>query len=104
MLRALIASGLEQLGTRYPPEHAAAADTCLQEKPIEAFRRFHADTATFGSKLAVEAGTAFFCEDRMVFASDFPFAGIEGSLEASSAIPAETLLANTLRILNRSIA
>ena len=100
MMEGRIKFGLEQLGTRYPPQHAAAAETPLQDKPIDAFRRFHADTATFGSRLAVEAGIQFFGADRMLFASDFPFAGIEESLKAAGGIPAEALLTNTRRVLN----
>ena len=83
MMEGRIEAGLALLGTRYPSEHQEAAQTKLKEKPIDAFRRFYADTATFGSKLAVDAGVQFFGEDRMLFASDFPFAGIAEALEAA---------------------
>lgn len=99
MMEGRIEFGLEQLGTRYPPELADASDTVLREKPIDAFRRFHADTATFGSRLAVEAGAGFFGKEKMLFASDFPFAGIAEAIEAAKAIPAEMLRANARRIL-----
>ena len=102
MMEGRIRSGLEQLGTRYPPQHAHAAETGLREKPIDAFRHFYADTATFGSRNAAVCGANFFGHDKMLFASDFPFAGIAESLETAKALPAETLLANTRRLLQLS--
>ena len=65
--------GLEMLGTRNPPELADAVATPLQEPPLDAFRRFYADTATFGSQAAIECGSAFFGVERMMFGSDMPF-------------------------------
>lgn len=100
MMEGRIESGLEQLGTRYPPQQASAAETSLQERPIDAFRRFHADTATFGSSNAVRCGAAFFGEENMLFASDFPFAGIKESMEAARMISSDVLLTNTRRVLN----
>ena len=46
---------------------------CSSDLPLPAFRRFHADTATFGSRAAIECGAAFFGWDRMLFATDMPF-------------------------------
>ena len=66
-------SGLQLLGTRNPPHLAEAAKTDLKERPIDAFRRFHADTASFGSRAAIECGMAFFGVDKMLFATDSPF-------------------------------
>ena len=102
MMEGRIRSGLEQLGTRYPPEHAAAAATDLEEKPIDAFRRFFADTATFGSSAAIECGAKFFGTEKMLFASDFPFAAIGESIRASGVIAPGTLLANTQQLLKFS--
>lgn len=73
MMEGRIASGLQLLGTRNPPHLAEAVHTELQESPIGAFRRFHADTASFGSSAAIECGRAFFGTDRMLFATDSPF-------------------------------
>ena len=99
MMEGRIEAGLELMGTRYPPEQLEAAQTELEEKPIAAFRRFHADTATFGSRLAVEAGRAFFGDERMMFASDFPFAGIEEALRATNGMGEAILHGNAERIL-----
>jgi aminocarboxymuconate-semialdehyde decarboxylase len=73
MLEGRIASGLARLGTRNPPGSEAAVATPLRAPPIEMFKAFYADTATFGSRAALECGLAFFGSDRLVFASDMPF-------------------------------
>lgn len=65
--------GLDMLGTRTPPAHLDAIRTPLREKPLDAFRRFHADTATFGSAEAIACGLGFFGAGRTVFATDMPF-------------------------------
>ena len=73
MMEGRLGSGLDLLGTRTPPQHAQAVHTPLRERPLDAFRRFYADTASFGSRAAIECGAAFFGADRLVFASDMPF-------------------------------
>lgn len=65
--------GLDQLGTRTPPQFAEAIRTPLQARPLDAFRQFHADTASFGSREAIECGRRFFGINRLLFASDMPF-------------------------------
>jgi predicted TIM-barrel fold metal-dependent hydrolase len=79
MMAGRLSPGLDVLGTRTPPEHAAAVSTALIERPLDAFRHFYADTASFGSKSAIECGLAYFGLDKMLFASDMPF-GPEGGL------------------------
>jgi predicted TIM-barrel fold metal-dependent hydrolase len=73
MMEGRIESGLTLLGTRCPPglEHAVATRLCAP--PIDHFRRFYADTATFGSRAAIECGKSFFGANRLVFATDMPF-------------------------------
>ena len=73
MMEGRISSGMELLGTRNPPRYQAAIQTDLVEKPIDAFRRFHADTASFGSRATIECATSFFGLDRLMFATDSPF-------------------------------
>ncbi len=99
MMEGRIEEGLELMGTRYPPQHAEAARTGLKEKPVEAFRRFYADTATFGSRIAIECGAAFFGEEKMMFASDFPFAGIGQALQAVEGMSDAIFGGNARRIL-----
>ena len=99
MMEGRLGPGLDLMGDRYPPQHADAARTELKERPLDAFRRFHADTATFGSRLAVEAGAAFFGQERMLFASDFPFAGIAESLSASKGMNEAVMTGNASALL-----
>jgi predicted TIM-barrel fold metal-dependent hydrolase len=79
MLEGRIASGLSLLGTRCPPGMEAAVETSLQQPPVEMFKRFFADTATFGSRAAIECALGFFGVDRLVFASDMPFDPQQGA-------------------------
>ena len=78
MLEGRLGSGLELLGTRTPENCLEAIAPRIGEKPLLAMRRFYADTATFGSRSAIECGLEFFGIDRMLFASDMPFDPEEG--------------------------
>jgi aminocarboxymuconate-semialdehyde decarboxylase len=73
MLEGRIEHGLSSLGTRNTPDLAAAVATELSERPISAFRRFYADTATFGSRAALECAREFFGIEKLLFATDMPF-------------------------------
>lgn len=73
MLEGRLDIGLDQLGTRTPPEHTAAIQTPLRERPVAAFRRFCADTASFGSDTSIACALQFFGIERMLFATDAPF-------------------------------
>jgi aminocarboxymuconate-semialdehyde decarboxylase len=68
-----IGSGLSVLGTRNGPEQASAVATELKEPPLQAFRRFYADTASFGSRATLECGREFFGISHLLFATDMPF-------------------------------
>ena len=69
------AAGLDQIGTRSDdPEDSAARGRLQAGRPIDYFRRFHADTALFGAgPAALECGLAFFGVDRVLFGTDMPF-------------------------------
>jgi len=69
------AAGLDQIGTRSnDPEDIAALRRLRAGRPIDYFRRFHADTALFGAgPVALECGLAFFGIDRVLFGTDMPF-------------------------------
>lgn len=73
MMEGRLGSGMELLGTRTPPEHADAIRHQLLEPPLSALRRYYADTASFGSRGAIECGRSFFGADRLMFATDMPF-------------------------------
>ena len=65
--------GLDQLGSRTPEEDLSIYARRLKKRPQEYFKMFYADTATFGSRAAMECGLDFFGVDRVLFASDSPF-------------------------------
>jgi uncharacterized protein len=66
-------AGLDQLGARTEGEDLTVYVRRLKKRPQEYFKMFYADTATFGSRPAIECGLAFFGADRTLFASDSPF-------------------------------
>ena len=73
MMEGRLGPGMELLGTRTPQECADVVTTSLSEPLLDALRRFYADTASFGSRSAIECGQAFFGTDKLLFASDMPF-------------------------------
>jgi aminocarboxymuconate-semialdehyde decarboxylase len=73
MLEGRLDAGLAMLGTRTAPEHAASIDSPLRERPIDAFRRFYADTASFGSRATIACGLEFFGARHLMFGTDMPF-------------------------------
>jgi aminocarboxymuconate-semialdehyde decarboxylase len=68
-----VGPGLDQLGSRTTSEDYRPLLRELRHRPIDYFRRFYADTATFGSPAATTCALQFFGEDRIVFATDAPF-------------------------------
>lgn len=50
----------------------------LRRNPLDYFKMFYADTASFGWELALQPTYRFFGADRMVFASDYPFGPEKG--------------------------
>jgi aminocarboxymuconate-semialdehyde decarboxylase len=112
LLEGRLGSGMELLGTRTPPEHADAVRHQLQEPPLSALRRFYADTASFGSRAAIECGRTFFGADRLMFATDMPFdpdqgpgyirATLKAIRETSLSEPERKgiLAGNAVRVLN----
>ena len=65
--------GLDQLGARTPDEDLTVYSRRLKKRPQEYFKMFYADTATFGSRAAMQCGLDFFGADQVLFASDSPF-------------------------------
>jgi uncharacterized protein len=65
--------GLDQLGARTEDEDLTVYSRRLKKRPQEYFKMFYADTATFGSRAALECGLDFFGADQVLFASDSPF-------------------------------
>ncbi len=65
--------GQDQLGARTPGDGLTRLRESLKKRPIDYFRMFYADTATFGSLGAMRCGIDFFGPERCMFASDCPF-------------------------------
>ena len=74
-----IGPGWDQLGTRTSDEDYTLLLKKLKKRPLDYFKMFYADTATFGSMPATVCGLAFFGADHTVFASDSPFDPEKGS-------------------------
>lgn len=67
-------NGLQLYGSRTAPDKQYLVDSPVRGLDQGAeFRKFYADTATFGSAAAIQCGAAFFGVEHMVFASDMPF-------------------------------
>ncbi len=52
----------------------------LEKRPLDYFKMFYADTATFGARAATECGLSFFSPERVLFASDSPFDPEQGPM------------------------
>ncbi len=65
--------GNDVLGARSSDEDYGALRAELKHRPLDYFRRFIADTATFGAGGAIRMAMDFFGSDQVVFASDAPF-------------------------------
>jgi uncharacterized protein len=68
-----VGPGWDQLGARTSHTDYSILLKELKKRPLDYFKMFYADTATFGSKPATLCSLAFFGADKVVFASDAPF-------------------------------
>jgi uncharacterized protein len=68
-----VGPGWDQMGKRTTDRDLAAVRKALKRPHLDYFREFYADTASFGSRKAIEHAIDFFGEDRVLFASDAPF-------------------------------
>ncbi len=68
-----IGPGWDQMGKRTSDRDLGAVKDALKKPHLQYFKEFYADTASFGSKKAIEHAIEFFGEDHVVFASDAPF-------------------------------
>lgn len=73
MMEGRLSAGMEVYGSRTPEHLKHTANARLKDRPIDAVRRFYADTASFGSKAAIASGIHFFGVSKVVFATDMPF-------------------------------
>lgn len=68
-----VGPGWDQLGARTTGKNYREILSDLKRPHLEYFKDFYADTATFGSRRAIEHAIEFFGEEHVLFASDAPF-------------------------------
>ena len=68
-----VGPGWDVLGVRTSDEDYGALLKELKKRPIDYFRNFIADTATFGAGGSIKLALDFFGGENIVFASDAPF-------------------------------
>lgn len=68
-----VGPGWDQMGKRTSDRDLSGVTKALKRPHLEYFKDFYADTASFGSRKAVEHAIDFFGEDHVLFASDAPF-------------------------------
>ena len=68
-----VGPGWDQLGSRTSDEDLTSLLETLEKRPLDYFKMFYADTATFGARAATECGLSFFGPEHVLFASDSPF-------------------------------
>ena len=68
-----VGPGWDQMGARTTDRDLKQVLNHLKRPHLEYFKEFYADTASFGSRKAIEHAIEFFGEDRVLFASDAPF-------------------------------
>lgn len=68
-----VGAGWDQMGKRTSDRDLSGVTKALKRPHLEYFKDFYADTASFGSRKAIEHAMEFFGEDHVLFASDAPF-------------------------------
>jgi len=68
-----VGPGWDQLGARTSDVDYKVLLKELKKRPLDYFKLFYADTATFGSRMAILSAIDFFGADNVLFASDAPF-------------------------------
>ena len=86
-----VGPGMDSFGARTPDEESELVDSGLEGRPIDAFRRFYADTAVFGAPHALRCAYEFFGVGHMLFASDMPFDPVQGSFIRDTIADVEAL-------------
>jgi uncharacterized protein len=86
-----VGPGMDSFGKRTPEEEQELVDSPLDVRPIDAFRRFYADTAVFGAPHALACAYEFFGAAHMLFASDMPFDPVQGTFIRATIADVEAL-------------
>jgi uncharacterized protein len=86
-----VGPGMDSFGARTPEDERELVDSGLDGRPIDAFRRFYADTAVFGAPHALRCAYEFFGAGHLLFASDMPFDPVQGSFIRDTIADVEAL-------------
>jgi predicted TIM-barrel fold metal-dependent hydrolase len=86
-----VGPGMDSFGARTPDEESELVESGLEGRPLDAFRRFYADTAVFGAPHALRCAYEFFGVGHMLFASDMPFDPVQGSFIRDTIADVEAL-------------
>ena len=81
-----IGPGWDMLGARTSHMDYRPLLKELKKRPLDYFKMFYADTATFGSKSALICALDFYGIDHVLFASDAPFDPEKGSMYTRTTI------------------
>jgi aminocarboxymuconate-semialdehyde decarboxylase len=73
MMEGRLGTGMKIMGSRTPADKKYLAENHLKNSPLFYFKKFYADTASFGSTISIKAGLQFFGVDNLIFATDSPF-------------------------------
>jgi predicted TIM-barrel fold metal-dependent hydrolase len=86
-----VGPGMDSFGARTPDEEGELVQSGLEGRPIDAFRRFYADTAVFGAPHALRCAYDFFGVGHMLFASDMPVDPVQGTFIRDTIADVEAL-------------
>jgi uncharacterized protein len=86
-----VGPGMDSFGARTPEDGRELVESGLEGRPIDAFRRFYADTAVFGAPHALRCAYDFFGVEHMLFASDMPFDPVQGTFIRDTIADVEAL-------------
>jgi predicted TIM-barrel fold metal-dependent hydrolase len=86
-----VGPGMDSFGARTPEHERELVESELDERPIDAFHRFYADTAVFGAPHALRCAYEFFGAEHLLFASDMPFDPVQGSFIRDTIADVESL-------------
>ena len=88
MMQGRLGTGMKIMGSRTPADKKNLAENNLTQPPIDYFKKFYADTASFGSAISINSGLQFFGVDKLIFATDSPFDFQGGANHIESTITA----------------
>jgi len=95
-----IEEGFRTLGARTSDEDYSKVIPSLKRPLLDYFKMFYADTALMGGNIGIRASLEFFGPDRVVFATDAPFAPIVPTLEAVKRLELDAAVLKKANVAN----